>query len=704
MGKKEEHSFTNKSFSDKRDLVISALLGDYDCIYYVSFNEDKSADVLETFRLSEGLKNSIPEWEEETNFHNKLEMIRERVVPEEKEEFYARTRREIIVEQLSKEPAYYIETKLVLDGEIEYIQLKFSGDWSEDGNLKGFVVGIRRLDETRRKELELHEAVEKIIDIQTEELRQKNLELKKTNEKIVALLGDIVEGRDPDSGQHINRIKRYTYALAMQVMKDYPEYRLTESRINIITYVSPLHDIGKIAIPDSILLKSGKFTKDECAVMKTHSEKGCEILQIMAGTWSADYMNTSMEICKYHHEKWDGKGYPTGISGDQIPISAQIVSVADCFDALTSKRVYKDAVDAKTAIRMILDGECGEFSDKMKNCLVKCRYALTMAMAASTEFSVIREKSLSEADTRRKMFKNMSILLVDDDNISREINREILESEGAIVMEACNGYEAADVTERTDWFDMIIMDLVMPGMNGIETIRKIRQMPQVAETEIPIVILSAQITDEVTEEVREAGGLDCLRKPLLISDLYEAFVSSLKDKTIQIEKKLEDTIRLANTDALTKVKNITAYTDKVAELANEIAEDNNSEFGIILCDINDLKKENDTYGHDIGDAYIVNCCKVICTVFAHSPVFRIGGDEFAVVLQGDDYIHRDNLITQMENMVSKLSSISSSELGKASFASGMAIYDSEKDMAVSDVIRRADAAMYEKKKSMKDGK
>ncbi|MDD4200715.1 MAG: GGDEF domain-containing protein, partial [Eubacteriales bacterium] len=156
-------------------------------------------------------------------------------------------------------------------------------------------------------------------------------------------------------------------------------------------------------------------------------------------------------------------------------------------------------------------------------------------------------------------------------------------------------------------------------------------------------------------------------------------------------------------DALTKVKNITAYTDKVAELAKTISENEFTEFGIILCDINDLKKENDTYGHDIGDIYIMNCCRVICAVFGHSPVFRIGGDEFAVVLQGEDYRERDNLMRQMDDMVNTLSKISSSELGKASFASGMAVYDPAVDESVSDVFRRADTKMYENKNRIKDG-
>ncbi len=690
-------------FSDVENLIISTPTKDLACMDYVHLNTNKEIDLVELFKANEELKRNIPEWEAERNFCKRLALLCGKVVPEEREAFRKKTRYDVVIEQLNNMPAYRVEAKVISDEEIKYIQIEFSGDRDDDGKLRGCIASISKLNESRIKEMKYNEVVNKIINIQEDELRQKNLQLDKTNEQIVSLLGNIVERRDETSGQHINRVKRYTYVLGMQVMNDYPEYKLTESKVNTITYVSPLHDIGKITIPDSILLKPGKLTEDEWKVMKTHCESGCEILEPMAGAWHEDYMNTSIEICKYHHEKWDGKGCPMGLSGDQIPISAQIVSVADCFDALTSKRVYKDAVDVNTAIRMILNGECGEFSDKIKNCLIKCRDKLAMAMASSAEFYVISDRLPKVINKIGKMFRNMSVLLVDNDDVSREVSKTILELEGAIVLEARSSYEAADIVENTDWFDMIIMDLVMPGMSALETIRTIRQMPRVVETDIPIVVVNEQVTDEIIEQVIEAGGLGCIRKPLLISELYGVFLSSLKDKTTQIEKRLKDTIKLINIDCLTKVKNITAYTDKVEDLANDILKDRFTEFAIVLCDVNDLKKENDSFGHDIGDIYLKNCCKVICDVFAHSPVFRIGGDEFAVVLHSTDYQERESLMMKMEETVDVLSKIPSSEMGKAAFVSGMAVYDPVNDKTVGDVIRRADAEMYENKKRMKVG-
>ncbi len=255
MGKKE--------FSNVQNLIMTTLTKDFLCIDYIYFNKNKKNGIAETFIANAELTRNIPEWEAELNFKNKLELIHEKIVPEEKEAFYKKTRCKVIVEQLNNIPEYHIVTKAIFDEEFRHIRVRFLGDWTDDRKLRGCVATISKLNEVSLQEIEYHEMIEKIVDIQAEEIRRKNLLQHKTNERIVSLLGDVVEGRHKSSGEHINRVKRYTYILAMQVMNDYPEYKLTENKINIITYVSPLHDIGKIAIPDTILLKPGKLTADE---------------------------------------------------------------------------------------------------------------------------------------------------------------------------------------------------------------------------------------------------------------------------------------------------------------------------------------------------------------------------------------------------------------------------------------------------------
>lgn len=187
----------------------------------------------------------------------------------------------------------------------------------------------------------------------------------KLNQSLVETLASVIEFRDCESGEHVRRICRLTKILMREVSDTYPEYRLPEEEIEKIGTSSVLHDIGKIAIPDKILNKPGRFTKEEFEVMKQHTLKGCEILQSMPDIMDNGIYNYSYDICRHHHERWDGKGYPDGLEGDDISIWAQVVSVADVYDALTSVRVYKDAYSRETAVKMIMDGECGAFNPKV---------------------------------------------------------------------------------------------------------------------------------------------------------------------------------------------------------------------------------------------------------------------------------------------------------------------------------------------------
>ena len=161
---------------------------------------------------------------------------------------------------------------------------------------------------------------------QNELLRLQADRLKKSNTNIIEILGTVVEYRDFESGEHINRVKGYTRILAERLATEYPEYGLDQEMIDVIVSASALHDVGKIAIPDNILLKPGKLTDEEFACMKTHTTRGGEILQNIRNAWDDEYGEISYQICRHHHEKFDGRGYPDGLVGDEIPIAAQIVS------------------------------------------------------------------------------------------------------------------------------------------------------------------------------------------------------------------------------------------------------------------------------------------------------------------------------------------------------------------------------------------
>jgi len=207
-------------------------------------------------------------------------------------------------------------------------------------------------------------------------LQQQAAQLKKSNEKIIDVLGTVVESRNMEEGTHVKRVKEFTRILAMHMMKDYPEYELTEEKIAVIASASVLHDVGKITISDSVLLKPGKLTEEEYEYVKSHSIRGYDIINSITDIWDEEYARYSREITRYHHEKYDGSGYPDGLKGDEIPISAQLVSIADCFDSLISESVYKGAISFEEAFNMILQGECGVFSFKLLECFRKAKKEL----------------------------------------------------------------------------------------------------------------------------------------------------------------------------------------------------------------------------------------------------------------------------------------------------------------------------------------
>lgn len=240
--------------------------------------------------------------------------------------------------------------------------------------------------------------LENKVKIQAENLkRQNNLleqqaaRLKASNEKIIDILGTVVEYRNLESGEHIKRVKGFTRILAQKAAQKYPEYNLTPEKINIIVAASALHDIGKIAIKDSVLLKPGRLDKDEFDYMKSHTIRGCDILDQIEGAWDSEYDKVSHEICRYHHERYDGKGYPDGLVGEDIPISAQLVSIADVYDALVSDRVYKAAIDKEKAYHMILMGECGVFSPKLMECF---RASRTEFESLAAHYDEIHKKNM----------------------------------------------------------------------------------------------------------------------------------------------------------------------------------------------------------------------------------------------------------------------------------------------------------------------
>ena len=203
-------------------------------------------------------------------------------------------------------------------------------------------------------------------------LEEQVYENEKNNSMMINVLAHIVEFRNGESGMHVHHIKQLTSILLQNLIEKTDKYHLTENDILLISTASSLHDIGKISIDDKILNKPGRLTAEEFEVIKTHSIIGAEMLQDLHNTHNYPLFDKAYEICRWHHERYDGKGYPDGLSGEEIPISAQVTSLADVYDALTSNRCYKKAFSHEKAMEMILDGQCGAFNPVLLQCLKDC--------------------------------------------------------------------------------------------------------------------------------------------------------------------------------------------------------------------------------------------------------------------------------------------------------------------------------------------
>lgn len=213
--------------------------------------------------------------------------------------------------------------------------------------------------------IKLYAKQRRLISLVTDQIREKE----KNNQMMISILSQIVEFRNSESGSHVLHINIITGMLLERLMQKTDQYRLQWSDQFLITTASALHDIGKIGIDEKILNKPGKLTKEEFEIMKTHTLIGASMLKSIEMYQNEKLLQVAYQICRWHHERYDGKGYPDGLKGEEIPISAQVVAIADVYDALVGKRVYKKAFSHETAIHMILNGECGAFNPLLLECL-----------------------------------------------------------------------------------------------------------------------------------------------------------------------------------------------------------------------------------------------------------------------------------------------------------------------------------------------
>ena len=246
--------------------------------------------------------------------------------------------------------------------------------WASDYVNRPFDARIvyRRVTNT----IKLYAKQRRLVQMVSDQIRARE----NNTDMLVGVLSHIVEFRNGESGAHVRHIRIITEMLLRRLLEISNNYSISAEQQDMIPLASALHDIGKIGIDEKILNKPGKLTPEEFEVMKTHSMLGAKMLHDLDGFAEQPLLQTAYEIARWHHERWDGRGYPDGLKGDEIPISAQLVSLADVYDALTSERCYKKAFSHEKAVQMIQNGECGAFNPLLLQCLTNIQSDLKVEL------------------------------------------------------------------------------------------------------------------------------------------------------------------------------------------------------------------------------------------------------------------------------------------------------------------------------------
>ena len=229
--------------------------------------------------------------------------------------------------------------------------------------------------------IKLYAKQRRLVQMVSDQIRARE----NNTDTLVGVLSHIVEFRNGESGAHVLHIRIITELLLHRLLEISSQYPITAEQQDNIPLASALHDIGKIGIDEKILNKPGKLTPEEYEVIKTHSMLGAEMLHQLENFNEQPLLQTAYEIARWHHERWDGRGYPDGLKGDEIPISAQLVALADVYDALTSERCYKKAFSHEKAVQMILNGECGAFNPLLLQCLTDMQTDLKVQLQQRTQ-------------------------------------------------------------------------------------------------------------------------------------------------------------------------------------------------------------------------------------------------------------------------------------------------------------------------------
>ena len=482
----------------------------------------------------------------------------------------------------------------------------------------------------------LYAKQKRLIELVSDQIYEKE----RSNNLMVSILSHIVEFRNGESGLHVLHINMMTEILLQTVMRKTDKYNLKRSDIPIISMASALHDIGKISIPGEILNKPGKLTKEE-------------MLDQLSYYKDESLVKTAYQICRWHHERYDGRGYPDGLVGEEIPIAAQIVALADVYDALTSVRVYKPAFSHEKAIEMITNGECGTFNPLLLDCLLESGESIREQLAINsikqesdrnirniTE-DLLHYEDLSASERTLRLLEHERTKYQFFASLSSEIQFEYTKEPSMLTLSDAGAkmLNAAEITMNP------LEDEKIATISNGEVLEEIRQLVMMSTTESPVIQYDGEIL--INGEWRWSRVICRSMWAYEEKPYMTGCIGKIVDMHEQ-HAKIKDLQRMASHDGLTGLLNQSASKRLVRE---RLHEGEGKDFILAIFDIDYFKNANDRCGHMFGDKVLQHMAdKLRSSTRDYDITARVGGDEFMIFME--DRAGIDSIIDRIYHALS----------------------------------------------------
>lgn len=536
-----------------------------------------------------------------------------------------------------------------------------------------------------------------LVDKQVKTIKEQSEKLRRTNVSIIDMLSSVIEFRSGESGQHVRRIRNSTQILLTRLKGLAPQYHISNEEIELISNAAAMHDIGKISVPDYILNKPGRLTKEEFEQMKKHTVYGCDILDMVPFFKGEPIFRYSYDICRHHHERWDGRGYPDGLKGEELSIGAQVVSIADVYDALVSERVYKKAFSRDKAKEMISHGECGCFNPDLLEVFLKVEPELYETMYKDEEKPILKSNDeriewIQKApEAKDSKLSDRTLQLLEMEQKKYQILSDLSEE---IIFDYRRPTDTVILNEK-------FLEVFEGNLQVVHAADYFRNCGLMSEED------KSRLLEDLSKATREKPRYQGEFLMQTKNDRKEWFeisfhglwgsndnecigyigkmtsIHGLKEEAIQWQKR-------AMHDYLTGLYNRQALEIKVQEILDTKEHDS---FTLFFVDIDNFKQVNDTKGHLVGDLLLKEIAKQMQDMLRNTDVVaRLGGDEFAVLLLGMD--DEKSAVKKAQEICSFFSGEQLKEYGdNISCSIGIATYPHDgKDYRI--ILDRADKALY----------